>query len=158
MTTTPPDTDPGFEVLGGERYLSLTTFRRSGEGVATPVWFALLDGPRVVVHTEAASGKAERLRRDPACTVAPCDVRGRVHGPEVAARARLLEGEQATEQAASARRALARTYGWQWRAFQAFGAVRRRLGRGHATVELELHPAAGHRAPDPVDLDARDHS
>ena len=158
MTPPPSDADPGFEVLAGERYLSLTTYRRSGEAVATPVWFALLDGPRVVVHTEAASGKARRLRAKPACTVAPCDVRGRVHGPEVAARARLLDGEQDAEQAASARRALARTYGWQWRAFQAFGAVRRRLGRGHDTVELEVRPAASPSVLDPADLDERERS
>lgn len=152
----PPAPDPGFEVLAGERYVSLTTFRRSGEGVATPVWFALLDGPRVVVHTEAASGKAKRLRADPACALAPCDVRGRVHGPEVAARARLLDGEEDAEQAASARRALARTYGWQWRAFQVAGAVRRRLGRGRDTVELELRPAAAQPRGDHPDPDAPD--
>ncbi len=158
MTPIPSDADPGFEVLAGERYLSLTTFRRSGDGVATPVWFALLDGPRLVVHTEAASGKAKRLRADPACTVAPCDVRGRVHGPEVAARARLLDGEEDAEQAASARRALARTYGWQWRVFQSVGAVRRRLGRGHDTIELELHPAKPPPAPDRVEPDEPDGS
>lgn len=134
-----PDTDraPGFDVLAGERYLALTTYRRSGDAVATPVWFALLDGPRAVVHTEASSGKAKRLRNAPACTVAPCDVRGRVHGPQVAATATFLAGDDA----ASARRALARTYGWQWRAFGLAASLRRRLGRGRDTVELELRPA-----------------
>ena len=69
--------------------------------------------------------------------MAPCDVRGRAHGPEVAATATFLAGDDA----ASARRALARTYGWQWRAFQLAAALRRRLGRGHDTVEVELRPA-----------------
>ena len=103
------------------------------------MWFALLDGPRAVVHTEASSGKVKRLRNNPACTVAPCDVRGRVHGPEVATTAGFLDGDDAS----SARRALARTYGWQWRAFGLAAALRRRLGRGRDTVELELRPAAG---------------
>ena len=134
---------PGFEVLAGERYLSLTTYRRSGEAVATPVWFALRDGPSAVVHTEADSGKVKRLRNDARCTVAPCDVRGRVHGPEVAATGRIIADDA---EAAASRRALARTYGWQWRAFQLVAGVRRRLGRGAETAALELRPRTS--APD----------
>lgn len=126
-------------MLAGERYLALTTFRRSGAPVATPVWFALRDGPSAVVHTEAASGKVRRLRDDPRCTVAACDARGRVHGPEVAATGAVITSAPAAE---SARRALARTYGWQWRAFQLLHGVRRRLGRGGETVALELRPRA----------------
>lgn len=127
--------EAGFETLAGERYVSLTTFRRSGEPVATPVWFALLPGPRVVVTTGATSGKVRRLRNDPSCTLAACDVRGRAHGPEVAATARLL----AEDEAEAARAALARVYGWQWRSLQ---LVRRLRRRALATVELELVPSA----------------
>lgn len=129
---------PGFEVLAGERYLSLTTYRRTGEAVATPVWFALLAGPRAVVTTEASSGKVKRLRNDPACTIAPCDVRGRVHGPLVPATARIVED---VEEADAARRALARTYGWQWKAFHLAGKLRRRRNDESTTVILELSPS-----------------
>ena len=63
-------------------YVSLTTFRRTGIPVSTPVW-AAPDGDTLVVWTRADSGKVKRLRHTPRVTVAPCDVRGRVHGPAV---------------------------------------------------------------------------
>lgn len=63
-------------------YVSLTTFRRSGAAVPTPVW-AAPDGASLVVWTRADSGKVKRLRHTARVTVAPCDVRGRVCGPAV---------------------------------------------------------------------------
>ncbi|MDQ2744458.1 MAG: PPOX class F420-dependent oxidoreductase [Chloroflexota bacterium] len=71
------------------RYINLTTFRRDGRAVSTPVWFAI-EGDHLVLWTAASSGKAKRLRHTKRVTVAPCDLRGRVKGPTVAARARLL--------------------------------------------------------------------
>jgi PPOX class probable F420-dependent enzyme len=68
--------------LPDAEYVSLTTFRRSGEAVATPVW-AAPDGGTLVVWTRADSGKVKRLRHTSRVTVAPCDVRGRVTGPAV---------------------------------------------------------------------------
>jgi PPOX class probable F420-dependent enzyme len=75
--------------LDDEKYLSLTTFRRDGTPVATPVWFVVEDG-RVLVWTSAASWKAKRLRRDPRVRIAACDMRGAVHGPSLDATAILL--------------------------------------------------------------------
>ena len=63
-------------------YVSLTTFRRTGAPVATPVW-AAPDCGSLVVWTRADSGKVKRLRHNSRVTVAPCDVRGRVQGPAV---------------------------------------------------------------------------
>jgi uncharacterized protein len=63
-------------------YVSLTTFRRTGVPVATPVW-AAPDGDTLVVWTRADSGKVKRLRHTPRVTVAPCDVRGRTEGAVV---------------------------------------------------------------------------
>ena len=63
--------------LGHERFVSLTTFRRNGEGVATPVWVAR-DGDALVVITPEGTGKLRRLRRDDRVTLRPCDRRGRV--------------------------------------------------------------------------------
>jgi len=71
------------------RYVNLTTFRRDGRAVSTPVWFAI-EGNHLVIWTAAQSGKAKRLRHTDEVTVAPCDVRGRVKGPSIKARARLL--------------------------------------------------------------------
>lgn len=66
-----------LEQLGREKYLSLTTFRRSGEGVATAVW-AVPDGQTLLVTTDGASGKVKRIRHTERVTLTPCDMRGRV--------------------------------------------------------------------------------
>jgi PPOX class probable F420-dependent enzyme len=63
--------------LSGARFVSLTTFRGSGERVSTPVWIGR-DGDALVVLTPAGSGKARRLRRDPRVELAPCGRFGKV--------------------------------------------------------------------------------
>lgn len=63
--------------LGDERFVSLTTFRRSGERVSTPVWVGR-DGEALVVTTPEASGKVKRLRNDPRVELRPCSRTGRV--------------------------------------------------------------------------------
>lgn len=57
----PPDRLPTAPALPG-KYLSLTSFRRDGTGVATPVWFVEARG-RLLVETDAASYKVRRGRR-----------------------------------------------------------------------------------------------
>jgi PPOX class probable F420-dependent enzyme len=63
--------------LADERFVSLTTFRTSGEPVSTPVWIAA-HGDALVVTTPAGSGKVKRLRTNPKVQLRPCDRRGRV--------------------------------------------------------------------------------
>lgn len=71
------------------RYLSITSYRRNGTPVATPVWFAERDG-RLLVETDASSGKVKRIRRDPAIRIALCTASGRLRGDQVPATAELL--------------------------------------------------------------------
>lgn len=71
------------------KYLSITSFKRDGTGVATPVWFVQEDG-RLLVHTDANSYKVKRIRRNPEVTVAPCTATGRLLADPVRARAELL--------------------------------------------------------------------
>jgi PPOX class probable F420-dependent enzyme len=82
--------DGGIEMehFGG-KYLSLTSFKRDGTGVATPVWFVSDDG-HLLVETDADSYKVKRVRRDAHVRVAVCDARGRVSGELVDADARIL--------------------------------------------------------------------
>ena len=63
-------------------YVSLTTFRRTGVPVSTPVWAAPV-ADTLVVWTRTDSGKVKRLRHTPRVTVQPCDFRGRTEGPVV---------------------------------------------------------------------------
>ncbi|TDC80006.1 PPOX class F420-dependent oxidoreductase [Micromonospora sp. KC606] len=79
--------------LAAEKYVLLTTFRRDGRAVATPVW-AVRDGDALAVWTAADSGKVKRIRRDGAVTVAPCDVRGRPRGPAAPGHAVLCGPEE----------------------------------------------------------------
>jgi PPOX class probable F420-dependent enzyme len=63
--------------LGDEKYLLLTTFKRDGTAVSTPVWVVGLDDGRVGFWTSSGSGKAKRLAHTARVTVQPCDARGR---------------------------------------------------------------------------------
>ena len=64
--------------LADEKYILLTTFRRDGTPVATPVWSVALEGDRLGFWTSSGSGKAKRLAHTQRVTVQPCDARGRV--------------------------------------------------------------------------------
>ena len=74
-------------------YISLTTFRKSGAAIATPVWFGEQDG-KLYVMTRGTMGKTKRIRNNPQVRVAPCTIRGKVTGPEFAATARILPSEE----------------------------------------------------------------
>ena len=82
--------------LGDEKYVLLTTFRRDGTPVATPVWVVTLAGGRLGFYTSSGSGKAKRLAHTARVTVHPCDARGRVKAGSVAtdATARLVTGSE----------------------------------------------------------------
>lgn len=81
--------------LASERFVSLTTLRKSGDGVATPVWIAR-DGDALIVTTPAESGKVKRLRNNPSVTLRPS---GRMGG--VDADAPLVSGIATIETDAS---------------------------------------------------------
>src|SRR5215218_11488746 len=85
-------------------YVSLTTFRRTGVPVATPVW-AAPDGESLIVSTRADSGKVKRLRHTTRVTVAPCDIRGRVEGPAVEGAAEFVAHAEWPQALAALRRA-----------------------------------------------------
>ena len=87
-----------IEKLARSRYVSLTTFRRDGTPVATPVWVARL-GDELVVYTARSSGKVKRLRNNDRVLVAPCDMRGRATGDVVEGTARLQDDAHSTTSA-----------------------------------------------------------
>lgn len=79
--------------LGAEKYVSVTTFKKSGAEVATPVW-AVPDGDSLVVRTEASSGKVRRIRNNPKVVVAACDARGNIRGEGVEGVAQVLPEQE----------------------------------------------------------------
>jgi PPOX class probable F420-dependent enzyme len=91
--------------IRGQKYISLATFRKNGEKVATPVWFGE-DGNKLYVMTRSDMGKTKRIRNNPQVRVAPCTMRGKITGAEYAALARILPPEEH----AHAREAINRKY------------------------------------------------
>ena len=85
----------------GAKYLNLETFRKTGVGVPTPVWFAgdvLRNAPTITVfyiYSEADAGKVKRIRNNPKVHVAPCTMRGDVRGAWIDGRARICEDDEA---------------------------------------------------------------
>jgi PPOX class probable F420-dependent enzyme len=114
--------------LADARFVSLTTFRRSGEPVSTPVWVAR-DGDALVVLTPAESGKVRRLRHDPRVEIRPCGRFGKVPDgvDPVAGTAELREHPADVERA---RATIRRTYPLESRLVLAIDRlVERRRGR-----------------------------
>ncbi len=72
-----PTRQPELDAAAAARYVALSTFRKSGAPVVTPVWVAR-DGDELVVITVDGTGKTKRLSRDPSVALQPCDFRGRV--------------------------------------------------------------------------------
>ncbi len=92
----------GFAQFAGQKYLNLETFKKNGQGVRTPVWFAAepsanLDSKdaKLYVYTIGNSGKLKRIRNNSNVKIAPCNMRGDVKGDWVAARAEILAGPEA---------------------------------------------------------------
>lgn len=79
-----------IEALAKGKYLSLTTFKKDGSAVATPVWL-VREGDGLLVTTQASSAKVRRIRNNPQVLLAPCDARGRMKGEQLAGLAALQD-------------------------------------------------------------------
>ncbi|MEV0783847.1 PPOX class F420-dependent oxidoreductase [Streptomyces sp. NPDC050423] len=91
-------------------YVSLTTYRKNGTPVATPVW-AAVEGDELLIWTKADSWKVKRLRNDSRVLVTVCDARGRIAqgAPSAEGTGRLLDAEGTS----AVRRAISRKYTWK---------------------------------------------
>lgn len=79
--------------LEGHKYINIETYRKSGQPVATPVWFTI-EGDSIFVVTRSETGKVKRLRNNGAVRVMPCGPRGQPRGEWAAGRARFLSPEE----------------------------------------------------------------
>ncbi|GGB88030.1 hypothetical protein N798_12060 [Knoellia flava TL1] len=111
--------------LAEQQYVELTTFRRSGAGVPTPVWVAP-DGDDLLVVTVDGTGKTKRLAHTDRVELRPCSVRGEVapEAPRYAGRARV---ERDAASVARVKRAIGAKYGWWYRALTVVEPVLERL-------------------------------
>jgi PPOX class probable F420-dependent enzyme len=99
-----------FSTLTKEQFIALTTFRKTGVGVLTPVWFVNDGENRLVIFTGKSSGKVKRIRNNPRVELAPSDAQGKPRGATIQAHARFIEGDAA----ARALALLKRKYGFQF--------------------------------------------
>jgi len=99
-----------MRALQAATYVSLRTYRKSGASVDTPVWCAPGDDEALYIFSAGSAGKVKRLRNSSQAQLAVCDVRGKLLGEWVDARAELITGEDAIHEALAALRA---KYGWQ---------------------------------------------
>jgi uncharacterized protein len=120
------------EEPGDGKYLLLTTFRRDGTAVPTPVW-VVADDEALYAWSTAAAGKVKRIRRDGSVLLAACDFRGNPTGPSKQGDARLLDAE-GTERV---RDLLKRKYGLLGR-LTLLGSLVRRGKSG--TIGIEIRP------------------
>ena len=123
-----------FDTLGRSRHLLLTTYRKTGEAVATPVWVASDDGALVVTTVE--SGKVKRARHTPRVTLSPCSITGSVpkSAVPIAGRVEIVTEPERVRRYVAVLRA---KYGWQFRL--TFGSEKKPKGRG-AVLILRITP------------------
>ena len=99
-----------FHDLGDERFISLTTYRRTGAAVSTPVWVAR-EGDDLVVTTPSDSGKVKRLRHTPRVEMRPCGRTGKVRdgAPVLTGQVEIVDQDQP--------QVFQRKYGLEYRLF-----------------------------------------
>ena len=113
-----------LDLLGRAPYVLLTTYKRDGTAVSTPVW-VVRDGDELLIWTNPDAGKVKRIRRDGHCEIGPCTMRGKPLGAPIPATASILEADRV----AAVKPLLVRKYGWQARMTQLGDVFQRLLGR-----------------------------
>jgi PPOX class probable F420-dependent enzyme len=129
----------GFAAFRDHKYLSLETFKKSGEGVKTPVWFAAdpasdlgSNEARLFLYTIGNTGKVKRIRNNPRVKIAPCKIKGEPLGEFEDATAVIITGEEA----ARAMKLLNKKY-FPWKQLLGFFALFSRRER----IVMVLRPA-----------------
>jgi PPOX class probable F420-dependent enzyme len=127
-------TTPALARLVRQKTVLVTSYRRDGRAVGTPVSLAV-DGDHAYVRSFEKAWKTRRIRHNPRVDVAPSTARGRPTGPAIQATARRLEGAEARHAA----RLLAGKHPWLHGVLVPWT---HRLGRAKTgrTVHFELTP------------------
>jgi len=104
-----------------EKYVNLSTQKKDGSFVNTPVWFAQdADKNNFYIFSAGEAGKVKRIRNFSSVKVAICDARGNLQGEWISARAELVDGE---ESKVIAYRQLHKKYGITIKVFDFFSKL-----------------------------------
>jgi uncharacterized protein len=131
--------------LGASDFIQLTTFRRTGEGVPTPVW-VVPDGDALAVFTPAGTGKLKRIGHTPRVTVAECSRRGKVADDVVPVEACATTTADPAE-VDRVTRLLADKYGFQFKVFMLVERVFARGERRREVIHIVPAPVAAEADP-----------
>jgi uncharacterized protein len=132
-----PNPFAGFE---GHQCLALTTFRRTGTPVVTPVWF-VQRGEHLIIWTSVDSGKAKRLKKNSLVRLAPSNHSGRLLST-------LIEGQAGfvpEHKAAGLKQAFQAKYGWLYGLFALIWKLQRQ-----AHTYIQIAPADTPFGPNPL--------
>lgn len=122
--------------IAAEKHVSLTTVRRSGDIVVSPVWIAPLAGGKAGFITDGTSGKVKRLRNNDAVTMQACSMRGAVvpGSPVVSGTAIVVEGSEFE----AVERAITTKYGVVARIVGIGSAIKKLFGRPNSSVGIVI--------------------
>jgi len=121
----------GLDQLIQQQYLNLETYRKSGVGVKTPVWF-VQDGETIFVRTIANSGKVKRIHNNGQVNIAPCKMEGTLLGDWIPATAREVTDSSIDQKV---NRLLDRKYGLMKKMFALTSALQ---GRKYTVLEVKM--------------------
>jgi len=122
------------EVFRNQNYINVTTFRKNGQPVPTPVWFVAM-GDKLYTFTGGSSGKVKRIRANGRAQIAPCDARGKPKAEFIPVRARILSDEA---RKAQARALYKRKYGLMYWFFNMANRLRKNSMGEEAFLEFEF--------------------
>ncbi|MCG3217581.1 MAG: PPOX class F420-dependent oxidoreductase [Candidatus Heimdallarchaeota archaeon] len=125
-----------FHFLEEYKYISLTTYRRNGKAIATPVFFIENKG-KLYLTTNQSSGKTKRLRikNNNKVEIASCTLRGELLGESVEAVARIMSDGEGEEE----RKLFKQRYGIKERIFSFVWWIRHRIQR-QKYILIEITP------------------
>ena len=115
--------------FAGQQYLNLESFRKNGQAVRTPLWFAEKNG-EFFIYTLSDAWKVKRIRHNPHVRIVPCDMRGNVKGEWVDAEARILDSAEAEH----GQELLRQKYGWMKRVGELVNRFRK--NRQHTVIAI----------------------
>ena len=128
--------------LGDVHFVLLTTYRKNGEGVGTPVWIAR-DGDSLVAFTPKGTAKLKRLRHTSRVGLVECGRQGKVADDAVPVQATAsIETDPAAVGHVAA--LLKAKYGLEYRLFMAVESavsfVRRQPKAGRVAIRITAAP------------------
>jgi PPOX class probable F420-dependent enzyme len=117
-----------FASLDRNPFIALTTYRKNGKPVMTPVWFVKQES-KLFVWTAADSGKAKRLKHNPCVQLGPSNHSGKLLGAVEAGQARFVSNGEF----AALEKAFKAKYGWQVSLFAFIWKIQR---HPHTYIEI----------------------